>query len=59
MEVYKDAGGWSTSAGYGLLVVYMWATDPGENNVICRRLSADEYGSLFDTNANGVVTPDE
>ena len=59
MEVYKLAGGWSTSAGYGLLVVYMWAEDPEENNVVCRHLSPDEYERLFDPDANGEFTSDE
>ena len=58
MEVFKKAGGWSTSAGYGLLVVYMWAEDLEENNVVCRRLSDDEYGRLFDPNNNGEFEPD-
>ena len=59
MEIYKAAGGWSTSAGYGLLVVYMWAANPTDNNVICRRLSTEEYGRLFDPNANGEFTSDK
>ena len=59
MEVYKEAGGWSTSAGFGLLVVYMWAANPDDNSVVCRHLSTDEYECLFDPNANGEFASDE
>ena len=46
---FEEAGGWTTSAGTGLILVFAYSSDAEEGEVQCRELTTAEYTALFTT----------
>lgn len=44
---FEVAGGWTTSAGTGLIIVFAYRHDEGAGEVACRELTEAEYAALF------------